>query len=162
MAITDILDEGQLVQLRAAYEANLKEMALALSLIELSYPPVEGWLESIGSTVFTELSATPAPDLPLSPVDRERCLIALIAGRRETLNLAVHIYMGLMTGLSPAEVANVLALSGVYTGLSAYVRGIRVADTTLKILAGLTLSPVHGPKVVLAALNVAFATTWGG
>jgi alkylhydroperoxidase/carboxymuconolactone decarboxylase family protein YurZ len=161
MAVTDILTAADLLNLRNAYNANLAEMTAILSAVGLDYPPVQDWLTSVGNTMFRELSPTPAPNLPVLPIDRERCLIALIAERRETLNLAVHIYMGLMNGLSPAEVANVLALTGIYGGISAYIRGIRVAEQTFKVLEVLAPLPIRGPKAAVTALSVTFGS-WNG
>jgi hypothetical protein len=161
VSITDIITDTELGVVRAAYAAKTDEMALVLSVITLAYPPVDKWLNAMGDVVFTELSQSPAPNLPLIPVDRERCLILLIASRQETLTLAIHIYMGLALGLTVAEVANVLALAGVYSGISAYVRGIRVAEATLGVLKT-AAATTSGPLAVAGMLNTTFASSWGG
>lgn len=160
MADVHLILTTELVKLRAQYNARLGEMEFILSNVATDFPPVKPWLDGVGETIFTEF-LQPAPQgLPLSAKDRERCLIALIAERRETLNLAVHIYMGLMNDISPAEVCNVLALSAVYGGISAYIRGIKVAEATFTELVKVSREPVCGPAKVVPALAAKFAT-WG-
>lgn len=160
MADVHLILTTELTKLRNQYNARLAEMEAILSDVGNEFPPVKPWLDGVGETIFTEF-LQPAPQgLPLSAKDRERCLIALIAERRETLNLAVHIYMGLMNDISPAEVCNVLALTAVYGGISAYIRGIKVAEATFSELKILSLLPVCGPAIVVPKLGAKFAT-WG-
>ena len=74
---------------------------------------------------------------PLSHVDRERCLIAVLAGRQEPLTLAVHIYWGLMEGLGPEEVGHTLVLAGAYQGIPVYATGLLALEKTTAMLKGL-------------------------
>ena len=50
------------------------------------------------------------------PKDRERCLIAILASRDAGLNLALHIYVGLMEGLSPMDMADIIFLGDLHGG----------------------------------------------
>jgi alkylhydroperoxidase/carboxymuconolactone decarboxylase family protein YurZ len=78
----------------------------------------------------------------LSEEDRERCTIALLAAQGEKQNLAVHVYMGLMVGISPEEIADVIFLAGIYGGVPAITDGLRVEIDVLEALEKL----VHPPK----------------
>ena len=93
----------------------------------------------------------------LTAVDRERCLIAILAGRGADLNFAIHVYMGLMHGLTPEEIANVLFLVGVYTGVDNFAQGLKAEVTVLETLATVAADGASlGAAAVLAALQRAF------
>jgi hypothetical protein len=95
------------------------------------------------------------PGARLAAIDRERCLIFCFAGRPRDFPLAIHIYWGLMVGLDPQEVAEVLLLSGLYQGLEGARNGMRVLAGTLGLLgelAGRDPAPSH----VVAAIAAAF------
>ncbi len=71
----------------------------------------------------------------LHPVCRELVLIALLTSRKEVGTIAIHVYWAIMEGVSPIEIAHVIALTGTYTGIDNYVIGIRAYHQTLAILA---------------------------
>ena len=88
----------------------------------------------------------PPPDAPLSPrsrlsaADRERCLIALLASQRAGFALAVHVYIALMEGVFPEEIANVLLLAGMYSGADSFNSGLNVLGKTMDALEALAAS----------------------
>ncbi len=77
----------------------------------------------------------------MSAKDRERCLIAILASRDAGLNLALHVYCGLMEGLSPQEIADVIFLGGIYTGVDRISDGLAAEMRTLGVLACAAVSP---------------------
>jgi alkylhydroperoxidase/carboxymuconolactone decarboxylase family protein YurZ len=85
----------------------------------------------------------------LSEQDRERCIIAMLAGRGETKNLALHIYIALMLGVSSEEIADVIFLAGVYCGVPAAASGLEIHTKVLQALEELA-NPKPAPKAVPA------------
>jgi alkylhydroperoxidase/carboxymuconolactone decarboxylase family protein YurZ len=67
----------------------------------------------------------------LSDADRERLIIGILAGRGEVKNLAIHIYVALMLRIRVEEIADILFLTGVYSGVPALADGL---DTMIKVL----------------------------
>lgn len=59
-----------------------------------------------------------------------------------------------MLGITPQEIAHVILLSGVYTGVNRFAEGMFVHVRTLQALAALA-GPL-GPQAVNKALRVAF------
>jgi len=93
----------------------------------------------------------------LSVQDRERCLIALLASRRAELELAIHVYLALMEGISPEEIANIMMLTGMYSGLDNFSRGLRVEAKALGALAQIVAQNASkDARSVLLALKEAF------
>jgi alkylhydroperoxidase/carboxymuconolactone decarboxylase family protein YurZ len=70
----------------------------------------------------------------ISAQDRERCIIAILASRGNVRNLAVHIYVALMLNVTPEEIADIIFLAGVYSGVPAVADGL---DTQIKTLQAL-------------------------
>jgi alkylhydroperoxidase/carboxymuconolactone decarboxylase family protein YurZ len=93
----------------------------------------------------------------MSAKDRERCLIAILASRDAGLNLALHVYCGLMEGLSPQEIADVIFLGGIYTGVDRISDGLAAEMTTLTVLAHTAVPPMSCTvSQVVQALIAAF------
>jgi alkylhydroperoxidase/carboxymuconolactone decarboxylase family protein YurZ len=70
----------------------------------------------------------------LSEEDRERCTIAILAAKGEEENLAIHVYIALMIGISPEEIADVIFLAGIYAGVPAVTDGLDVEIRALEAL----------------------------
>lgn len=70
----------------------------------------------------------------LEPKDKERCLIAILAAREPGLELAIHLYVGLVSGLSTKEIAATLQLAGVYTGVDNFGAGLLFFGEVLELL----------------------------
>lgn len=121
-----ILSDTRLADLRAAYEPNVMRAAMLQTIVE-GYPPLDEWNRSIASTFYGETS-------PISPRDRERCLVALLSQTGQRLSLAIHVYWGLMEGLNVAEVCHSVGLAACYGGVPRLADGLPVIDRVLQVL----------------------------
>jgi Carboxymuconolactone decarboxylase family len=148
------LSESQLNILKQGY---LKEDMI--QLLSVGMPALDArttqYIGSIRTTFYDGSSAT------IVPKDRERCLIAVLASRDAGLNLALHIYIGLMEGLTPQEIADVIFLSGVYTGVDRISDGLVTEVKTLGVLVRVIAETATPPlqctaSAVVAALRAAF------
>jgi len=139
--ISSILTVDQLRTLQAAYVQSKSKLmdAMAASLPK-RYALASAYIDAV-STIFYK----PQPNA-LSEADRERCIVALLAARDADLNLALHMYLALMEGVAPSEIAHILLLAAVYSGVESFSDGIEVEATLLKLLAKQLTSnkPVDG------------------
>jgi alkylhydroperoxidase/carboxymuconolactone decarboxylase family protein YurZ len=124
--IDDALQPAQLETLRKAYRSEDAVQILSSGMPALDDRTAK-YIDAIRST-FYEGTA-------MQPKDRERCLIAVLASRDAGLNLAIHIYLGLMEGLSPGEIADIIFLGGIYTGVDRISDGLAAEIRTLTVLA---------------------------
>ncbi|SEL19033.1 hypothetical protein SAMN05444354_104227 [Stigmatella aurantiaca] len=102
-----------------------------------AFPPIQGYANSFLSYFFSESNpATGETVSSLTPLERERILITLQALRMNGNGrfLGIHLYWGLMTGLSVQEIADQLFLIGVYGGLSCYTSALATFQTLLRNL----------------------------
>jgi alkylhydroperoxidase/carboxymuconolactone decarboxylase family protein YurZ len=66
--------------------------------------------------------------------NRERILISTFTAQGERTALAIHVYWGLMEGIQPDEIQQIVLLSGTYNGLGRYTFGmLTVLDTFNKL-----------------------------
>jgi alkylhydroperoxidase/carboxymuconolactone decarboxylase family protein YurZ len=137
--ITDILSLPKLKALREQYH-RAEATALLSSVLPALYEPSRAYGEAINEAFYGGQMPEdhPSPNRKaLSVQDRERCLIALLASRGVETTLAVHIYLGLMEDISVEEIANVLLLAGVYTGVDRFSWALTTYMTTLRTLCAL-------------------------
>lgn len=73
---------------------------------------------------------------PVSHDDREKILIAILAMRGDPLTLAVHLYWGMMEGLTLAQVGMTLLIVSGYAGVPAYTQSLLTLKTTCQTLKG--------------------------
>lgn len=73
----------------------------------------------------------------------------MLAGRQEALTLGVHIYWGLMEGMTSDEVAHTLVLAGAYQGVPVYATGLLVLEKVTGLLKGLAAEGQVDCRVVL-------------
>lgn len=67
--------------------------------------------------------------------DRERIILALLAAQgADDGQIAIHVYWGLMEGLTVADVMESLLLAGYYAGIFRYQRCLGIVRTTLLAL----------------------------
>jgi len=66
--------------------------------------------------------------------ERERVLIALLAATHAGYELAIHYYWGLMEGLEPSEITDILLLVYAYTGVDEYTSAIALFEKVLRAL----------------------------
>ena len=148
--IRALLSDEQLARLRAAYDAGAFVRA-EVRLFATAFPPLAHWNEAIATTFY-------APSAALAAVDRERCIIALLAHTGQELPLAFHIYWGLMEGLSVEEIGYTVGLAGCYGGVSRAGAGLQIVGRTLRLLQTLPQGLEPTPSVVQQALVEAFTS----
>lgn len=123
-----------LAALRAAYSAPFM-LEASRRAVAFPHPASAPYVEAVIKGFYDAAR--------MAPRDRERVLVALLASQSNapSLLLAVHLYWGLMEGLSVADLADTLGLSGVYTGLGHYTAGLKTLRVTLDALVELTAKP---------------------
>lgn len=90
----------------------------------------------------------------LSRPDRERCLIAILTSRGPDFNLGVHIYMALMNDVTAKEIATIIFLAGVYSGVDNLTEGFKIEQKTLATLQTLVNAAKREGKAALAPAKV--------
>jgi alkylhydroperoxidase/carboxymuconolactone decarboxylase family protein YurZ len=136
--IRDHLPPLKLEVLRRAYVRG-DALALLNAVLPATYDNALEYSEAVADAFYGGLpeDATPGWRATLSVQDRERCIITLLASRRAELELAIHIYLALMEHVSVEEIANILMLTGMYSGLDNFSRGLRVEAKVLDTLAAI-------------------------
>jgi ubiquinone/menaquinone biosynthesis C-methylase UbiE/alkylhydroperoxidase/carboxymuconolactone decarboxylase family protein YurZ/uncharacterized protein YbaR (Trm112 family) len=157
--VKDILSETVLADLRGQYDE--KEMRGVLSgffprVYALSLNYATAILDAFYGDLPSDLA--PPPRTALSVRDRERCLIALLASRGADRNLALHIYIALMNEISPEEIAHILFLAGIYTGVDNLAKGLAAE---VKVLEALRTLVVEGLPHRAGHVAVRLATEFG-
>jgi len=66
----------------------------------------------------------------LEPDHRECAVIALLVQQQADANLALHLFIGLMSGLRARDVADLVFLAGVYAGTNVLTAGLHVLAKT--------------------------------
>jgi hypothetical protein len=124
--IRTLLDAERLLALRDAYDHD--EMAAAnVKAVATLAPQLGRWNEEIARTFYDKSG-------PLAPAQRERCLITLIGYTGSPMSMAIHVYWGLMEGISVDEIVQIVGLVGCYGGLPKSASGLDVAYRTLSVL----------------------------
>lgn len=133
-----LLPPAALARLRAGYDeaAMLHGADMA---VKYPYPPAGPWTDPPGDMFYRT-----KPLLPHKK--REMVLLATLTGQRAYSELAVHVYWGLMEGLEPDEIANVLLLTSMYTGMPTWSNAIRVLRTALGVLAKIAAEAEADPS----------------
>ena len=158
--VGEIVDARKLDQLRAGFKGgkralhdNVLKKTLPASY-QLSAKYVDAIIDLFYDDAELPADSSTKPRTRLSAADRERCVIALLASHAERFNLALHIYLGLMAGVSAEEIANILLLVGAYGGVDKFSDALDVEKTTLGVLADAT-NP--DPLALLKSLKDAIA-----
>jgi len=150
--VRSILTEDQISALRQSYSRSLMHV-VATTITVAPYPPAAGLIAFAAERYYNE-----APPV-LTHADRERVLIGVFAAdRRPAFALAVHVYWGLMEGLTVDEIAEIVSLSALYGGLDVLTDGMRTISDTLRILAKAVDAggEAAGSQKLLPALVAAF------
>jgi alkylhydroperoxidase/carboxymuconolactone decarboxylase family protein YurZ len=128
-----LLSDDALKAYRAVYD--YKEIAdAATGAIVTDLPESKAYVDAIHDSLFV-----PGPDAgpslsELSGREREIGLIVLLASQRAALELAIHIYWGLMEDISPHEIAGLMMLTGVYAGIGLQTTGMKLLQSVLTAL----------------------------
>jgi alkylhydroperoxidase/carboxymuconolactone decarboxylase family protein YurZ len=137
--VTQILTAGELDQLRRNYDAAAIEMASKVSIMGC-YAGAVGFIDVLDKQFYAapsqRHSEPGARAQSFDPAARERILISVLTIRRggQGRFLAVHLYWGLMAGLSVQEIADQLLLIGMYVGLPNFTASIATLQALLKRL----------------------------
>ena len=88
---------------------------------------------------------------------RELILISVLGRQGNAYFLAIHIYWGLMEGLSVSAIANTLLLTSWYEGISLWSAQSGTLRTTLDVLKQQVADGKTGTNDVVGALKAALA-----
>jgi len=149
-----ILKKPELEMIAKQYNPITMGQLLRVGLIA-RHKPIEPYLDGIGATLYPEFDPS-GKSTPLPSANRERCLVALLASRSRSLELAIHLYLALVNGVAAAELAHILVATGVYTGVDTIGHAFAVTQTTLETLQKLAKAGKVDPATVLGALAKAF------
>jgi len=145
--IDRVLSDGDLQQLRKGYDGADMTHILSTGIPRLDKHTTK-YIHSIRRAFYDGTR--------MLPKDRERCLIGILSSRDSGLNLAIHIYVGLMEGLSPDEISDVIFLGGVYTGVDRLSDGLAAEVRALTVLKHVVGSGSCAALDVMKALKAAF------
>lgn len=130
--VAGIVSADDLAAFRAGYSSD-RMLTLARQTVAGSFSAAMPAVESVHAAHFR--AAGEGPRSTLDGRERERVIIALMtATPYDTLLLAVHIYWGLMEGLSPEEIAWTQLLTGAYRGIDKFTIGLGVLTATLQAM----------------------------
>ena len=144
-----LLSSEALRKLRSSYDAGVMSEAMA-STVARPYSPLSPWNDGIAHTFYAASS-------PLASVDRERCLIALLTCTGPDLSLAVHVYWGLMEGLSIDEVCHTIGLAASYAGVPRLAYAFPVVSRLFELLERTTQGSKADAREILRAVLEEFA-----
>ncbi len=130
--ISSILTAQQMKALRDAYASS---KAKALAALKVALPTKYALAEDYVGAVQSIFYEAHPPGSALSEADRERCIVALLAARDADANLAIHMYLAMMEGVEPSEIAHILLLAAVYSGVESFSDGLAVEASLLKLMA---------------------------
>lgn len=142
MNVVNIMTTAELGALRRAYEESPNELALSARKQVISpYPDAAMAVSCLGDRFFFPINNA---TLPINESDRERCIISVLvaADIDPGYVLAVHLYWGICAGLSPKEIADIVLLSSLYSGIPHWAVNIHRFRALLLLLK----------KVVAAAM----------
>jgi hypothetical protein len=175
MPFDDELPREQIQKLHESYSSANATTVLNDSIANM-YQATKGYLHEIGVAFYgvpDVVAETPSDKLV--PANRERCLVALLTARGADFTLAVHIYVALMEGfvdstasaasggatpvadsILPSEIANIIFLTGVYTGADNLTRGLITLTRTLALLKQIAGESNCTPAAVLQRIRDVF------
>ena len=147
--LTRILCDRDLQTLRSGYrhedlvDANVRTVATHV-------PALAKWNEQVADTFYR--SST------LAPIDRERCLIVLLVASGPALPLALHLYWGLVEGLSVSQILEITGLASCYAGISRLGSAMDVVQRVLNVLTRACSDGRSGTPAVMQALVAEFSS----
>ncbi len=147
-----ILTADDLSKLKRGFDKAQLNALLGGTLPKV-YPPASGYIEAIMSGFYAQDRTTELDD-----VNRERCIISLLAAKDAGFTLAIHFYIALMLDISPNEIAHILMLVGTYAGVESFTGGLPKLLKTQGALKELLISS-DAPTVPEVYKKIR-ATTW--
>jgi alkylhydroperoxidase/carboxymuconolactone decarboxylase family protein YurZ len=128
--VTDLLSRRAIRALRKGYDGATMA-TLATAVMVKDFAESEAYVNAVHDTMYASPDGSEPLLSELSGRERETALIPLITSQRAELELAVHVYWGIMEGLSPDEVAGLMLVSGIYSGIGNHNAGIKVMRKVL-------------------------------
>lgn len=147
-----LLAHDELERLRGGYDAAAMNEG-ARRATSAPYPPVGPLVDALIDGLYGDKAVLPG-------ARREQLLLALLASRAASPRiLAVHLYWGLMEGLTLDEVGATLMLVGAYEGIDRFSEATRHLGTLVdKVLRPALASggEALGSRAILGAVAAAF------
>lgn len=153
--LNSLLTEPNLENLRLGFDNNVA-YAAALGAVGAPIPAANDWVVGAGAYFFKD-------GKNMSPRRRELCIVSMLTVLRLPDQLSVHVYWGLMVGLSVNELSNAIFLGGDYGGVAAYETALRgtaaalvnlqkqATDALPDIDAAVKAAPANDTKALEAA-----------
>jgi alkylhydroperoxidase/carboxymuconolactone decarboxylase family protein YurZ len=127
-----LLTDDELAKLRAGF-SNDAMLAGARGSSIAPFPPAQPWVQFLLDYFY---GAGDGGREPWPATERELFLLGLLSSRfmGRGLDLAIHVYWGLMAGLSVQRIADALLLTGLYCGVESYTNSLGVLRGVLGLL----------------------------
>ncbi|RKH66458.1 carboxymuconolactone decarboxylase family protein [Corallococcus aberystwythensis] len=162
--VSNLLSPDALKRLRIRYNNKPSDPLAKLSrgIIQDMYSQSSDLLKEMMSEFYTSRKFAQVQEFAQFARDREQIVIALLAARmgNRRLHLALHLYWGLMVGLSPAEIAHRLLFVSFYSGIDTLTSSLETFSAVLNKLQELANSAKSDealePQVVLGELKALF------
>ncbi|WP_224364562.1 hypothetical protein [Hyalangium versicolor] len=155
--LTEILGSRELQKLRDHFdEAVLCDMARVLGK---KLPDSKWFVDGILDQFYSKAKLPVTEEYKQFAARRESQLITLflVFSRGQGVFLGIHLYCGLMMGMSPEELTQHVMLVGVYGGIAVLNTGLTTLERLFTLLKGLAApnAPNPTPAVVLRELALA-------
>lgn len=148
--LDSLLSTPNLEHLRLGFDNDVA-YAAALGSVAAPIPAANDWVVGAGAYFFKD-------NKHMSPRRRELCILSMLTVLRLPDQLSVHVYWGLMVGLSVKELSNAIFLGGDYGGVAAYetaLRGTAAALGNLEKQATDALPYIHAATSAAPANDAA-------
>ena len=129
--ITNILTKADIKALRANFNSD-QDNALLIDGFTKRFCQTKEMMNGIEFT-FRNPKAK-----PISLKRPEIVIITLLCSQKLKVDLSLHLYLGLMNGLAPYQIGEILSLVGVYSGVPAMALGLETAESTFSTLKSRT------------------------
>jgi alkylhydroperoxidase/carboxymuconolactone decarboxylase family protein YurZ len=92
----------------------------------------------------------------LSPEFRECAVLAVLTAQGADVNLALHVFIALASGIAVSDVTDVVLLAGMYAGTNLMTQAMRVVTKTFSALLKAADSRAVGPLKVFEFILAEF------
>lgn len=172
--LPDILSDEEIATLHRGYDLTALNGGARMGLVTATFGGAAGLVDPLQARFYPEKRSrnnffgnkvrraaaraqkAPAP-LAMDNAARELILISVLGRQGNAYFLAIHIYWGLMEGLSVTAIANALLLTSWYEGISLWSAQSGTLRTTLDLLKQQVADGKTGTNDVVGALKAALA-----
>ncbi len=92
----------------------------------------------------------------LQPDQREIAVLSILTVQGADANLALHVFIALASGITVADVLDVVLLAGMYSGANLLTQAMRVVTKTFAAIIGAADARATGPAAVFKCIMEAF------